>query len=598
MIKMSALIAIFCCCAVEASPPQNADPVKLDEDSKNWYLNNGLVKLTIHKELAKLTHLALVNGPELLTEGGYYDTNASPGGLGRSEYLRFGHHEPVIAEVAVETEDIVDLVLTTDVENITSASHPLRCEFHYVLRRGDPGFYVYWLRWHKQDMPTCALGQTRHVMRCSREIFNRWQITDDRCGEFPTPAERKAAKVAYDATIQLEDGRYMTKYSNAVATAGHHLSGLYSDTHKIGLWQINPSSEYINGGPTKQNLTIHEEDPILLHMVQSGHYGGGRADIEGDWAKLYGPIFYYVNSDGSAKELWQDAKQRVEIEQASWPYQWVMPKSVKDAYPLVRGTVKGQVKRSDNESTAGAMAILAAPDTEWQFQGLGYIFWDHVNADGTFEISNVLAGNYTLYIFQPGVFGEARQDNIVVDAGKITQVNTVTLTPKTGGKLIWQIGVPDRSAAEYHHGDNFRHVYLHKRYPEEFPNDVRFAIGESIAKRDWNYYQPGERTWQVIFQMQKPPNKQVLLTIAVADSGYSPPATIIANVNGKDPNTIKLDGGANGLWRLGIYGVYQVRTLAIPAQYFKAGENVLSLRLPHGRAWVMYDFLRLEDIEP
>ncbi len=56
-------------------------------------------------------------------------------------------------------------------------------------------------------------------------------------------------------------------------------------------------------------------------------------------------------------------------------------------------------------------------------------------------------------------------------------------------------------------------------------------------------------------------------------------------------------GGANGLWRLGIYGVYQVRTLAIPSRYFRAGENILSLELSHDRMWVMYDFLRLEEMD-
>ena len=90
-------------------------------------------------------------------------------------------------------------------------------ELHYVLRRGAPGLYVYWLRWHTGDMRPCNLGQTRHVVKCSRDVFDRWQITDDRKGVFPTPDELANAERAYDATIRLPDGRYMTKYANAVA---------------------------------------------------------------------------------------------------------------------------------------------------------------------------------------------------------------------------------------------------------------------------------------------------------------------------------------------------------------------------------------------
>jgi len=50
-----------------------------------------------------------------------------------------------------------------------------------------------------------------------------------------------------------------------------------------------------------------------------------------------------------------------------------------------------------------------------------------------------------------------------------------------------QIGIPDRKAAEYKHGDDFRHWGLWFEYPKDFPNDVNFIIGKSDERDDWNY---------------------------------------------------------------------------------------------------------------
>jgi hypothetical protein len=60
---------------------------------------------------------------------------------------------------------------------------------------------------------------------------------------------------------------------------------------------------------------------------------------------------------------------------------------------------------------------------------------------------------------------------------------------------------------------------------------------------------------------------------------------------------VELEPGDSALWRLGIYGRYQVRKLEIPARLLTAGENELSLRVPSSRAWLMYDFLRLEETD-
>jgi len=571
-----------------------AGPPKLIHEDGRWRISNGRVELSIDKSQATLVHLAAPGGPELITLG-YYDTNGQPGGFGRSGYLRFGRHEPAIAEVAQQTDGMVDVLLRTERERLKPGfNHPLLTELHYVLRRDEPGFYVYWLRWHERTMPAFELDQTRYVIRASRAVFDQWRIADDRHGTFPTPAEAKAAKEVYNATFQLPDGRYMTKYANAVAIADHHLCGLYSRQHGLGLWQINPSNEYINGGPTKQNLTIHQLEPILLHMAQSRHFGGRPARVRGKWCKLFGPIFFYINRAASLDEAWADAKKRMAVEQSRWPYSWVKPRAVPNAYPLRRGSVDGVVKRTDGQSPAGAFAILAAPDPAWPFQGFGYMYWQRVGEDGRFHIPHVRAGLYTLYVFQPGVFGETRRDGVSLCPGDVADIGEVGLTPETHGRLVWQIGVPDRTAAEYRHGRDFRRVYLHRLYAREFPNGVHFEIGRSREARDWNYYQPGGSTWRVKFQLRQLPAHGTRLTVALAASSYHPPANIEVSLNGQSIRRMAFDDGDSALWRLSIYDRYQIRVLSLPTAAMHQGKNELALTLPHRRMWIMYDFLRLE----
>lgn len=294
---------------------------------------------------------------------------------------------------------------------------------------------------------------------------------------------------------------------------------------------------------------------------------------------------------------WEEARQRVRAEQAKWPYPWVKPLSVPDAYPLRRGTVTGRVRRSDGGSAAGAMVVLGAARPEWQFQGLSYMFWRRVAEDGTFEIPHVRPGQYTLYAYRPGVFGEARRDGVSVTAAAAADVGTVLLSPRSAGQLLWQVGVADRTAAEFRHGDDFRQVYLHKRYADDFPEHVRFVIGESEESRDWNYYQPGSTTWEVVFDLGRGAAPGAVLTVVVAASGYRPAASIEVGLNGQALGTLTLEPGDSALWRLGIYDAYQVRTLGIPPDSLRKGENVLALTLPHPKAWVMYDFVRLEAVE-
>src|SRR5437763_11317695 len=149
--------------------------------------------------------------------------------------------------------------------------------------------------------------------------------------------------------------------------------------HGLGVWMIFPSNEFIGGGPVKQELTVHM-DNVLLGMLQGGHFGSGGIDFKDSepWAKLFGPLFVYVNQGPSIDALWADARQRARAEAGKWPYAWLKH----DDYPLRRGTVRGRVRLTDGGSARAAWVILAPPGEDWTRSSKGYDFWARADEAG------------------------------------------------------------------------------------------------------------------------------------------------------------------------------------------------------------------------
>jgi len=179
-------MATWCLCAAALSVSGAAgEPVRLIERDNGWELGNGLVRLVFDTAQAALTELYQGDSGNLISLG-YYDTNGYPGGYtaNKSEgYLRFGRHESALAEIVYRGDDGVDLAFTTDTQRLRpDFNQPLRTELHYVLLRDQPGFYVYWLRWHDPDMPPFRMTQTRYVIKAPRDIFDQWRVNDGLSG--------------------------------------------------------------------------------------------------------------------------------------------------------------------------------------------------------------------------------------------------------------------------------------------------------------------------------------------------------------------------------------------------------------------------------
>ena len=96
----------------------------------------------------------------------------------------------------------------------------------------------------------------------------------------------------------------------------------------VGVFYVVPSLEYINGPPTKVELTGHIDlkdtlpaDPTLLFIWHGSHYGGVPIYIAQDesWNKVVGPFMIYCDSGRTPDAMWKDALARAAARRNSGP---------------------------------------------------------------------------------------------------------------------------------------------------------------------------------------------------------------------------------------------------------------------------------------
>jgi len=358
------------CLALGAFPGRAAEqppPASVAEDENNVVLDNGLVSLTLARRggrgssikfRQKGRDVEVANGKSVL----YFDVGGGrvyPVADADCKLLQKG---PDAAEVAWTGKP--------------TQRFPFAAEMHCVLPRGESGFYLYAVFRHGAGMAAGSVGETRFVIKGvpGTQLFTHHVVDDRRKGPYPTAA---VVEQIQDATWRLEDGSIYTKYDNCAYLAHHHVHGMAG--HGLGMWMIFPSNEFIGGGPFKQELTVHKEN-TLLGMLVGGHFGSGGLRFKEDelWAKVYGPLFVYLNEGNTVDAAWADAKQRAAAEVAKWPYPWL----IHGDYPLERGTVRGRVLLTDGTSAKGAWAMLVPPNEDWTQVLKGYDFWARVDGEG------------------------------------------------------------------------------------------------------------------------------------------------------------------------------------------------------------------------
>ncbi len=207
---------------------------------------------------------------------------------------------------------------------------------------------------------------------------------------------------------------------------------------------------------------------------------------------------------------------------------------------------------------------------------------------------------YTLHAIADGVLGEFARTNIVVAAGQKLDLGSLEWKPERHGKQLWEIGIPNRSAEEFLHGDHYWQWGLYNDYPKDFPNDVNFVIGKSDFHKDWNYCQcpradrPAGTTWSVTFDLPEAPHGTATLCLAIAAASVRGGIQVAMNDKPAGATGPLIDTAT--VRRDGIRGYWTQRNVTFDAALMKSGTNVLKLTIPPGNpmSGVEYDYLRLE----
>lgn len=512
-------------------------------------------------------------------------------------------------------------------------------EIRYALARGEKGIYTYAIFTHEPSYGATQLGESRYGMKLNGGVFDWLSVDAQRNGPMPNGKDWDLGtdlnmKEARRLTTGVKKGIAEHKYDYCTDQFDTPAFGWASTKQHVGIYFINPSMEYLSSGPYHFELTGHLDDadggdPTLLDYWRGTHYGGSILPIAAneDWTKVVGPILIYVPTGPTPDAMFADAKRQAKAEAAKWPYSWVngvdYPKAAE------RATVSGQMLLRDPQAPGAMlpnlMVGLAYPDQApaaavagqrgpeqmtWQNDAKHYEFWARGTADGRFTIANVRAGTYELHAIADGVLGEFAKADITVGAGGKVDLGKLEWKPVRYGKQLWQIGIPNRSAAEFLRGNDHWHWGEYVEYAKLFPNDVNFTVGKSDFSKDWFIYQvphdedlpdplgrgQGRATpWTVNFRLAKAPAEGERGVLRLALAGVSA-RSIGVQVNGKDAGTVTGLTYNATINRDGVEGSWVEKDLTFDGALMHAGTNRLTLTVPAGGIMngIAYDVVRLE----
>jgi rhamnogalacturonan endolyase len=593
------------------------------DEGKTFLLRNGKISARVDK--AKATLVSLKRGDLELIRGGtgYWSFSGgsdkgriqgSPGSGGGRITLTGG----AVGEVAIDCR-----------YDGAPGTLPAHVSFRYALTGSAEGVYIYGIFEHPAELPGFGIGEARYVVKPDPQVFDWFTVDAPRSRQMPTGQDwdrgtEANLKEARLLTSGIHKGEVEHKYGYSALFSDSPAYGWSSSERKIGLWMVNPSLEYIAGGPTKPELTGHLDvnpggRPVLLNMWHGSHYGGTSLSVAKgeDWSMLVGPFLLHTNEGDNALGMWREAMRTAATEIKQWPYHWV-DSPLYAAKKRVAVTGKLIAKDPLAGKKPGTMWVgLTAPDYEvrsrsgrekvsWQRDGKHYQYWARAAADGSFRIASVRPGTYTLHAFADGILGEFSKEQVRVEPGKAMSLGDLAWQVERSGPVAWEIGIPDRSAAEFRNGDRYWLWGHHLQYRKEFPRGVDFTIGKSDWKKDWNLCQPleldnkgkvlGASTWKVRFDLKDAVDHRLRIALC----GHRENDKLVITANGQaigDSGRLHENGVMH---RDGHRGLLTELSFRIPADLLKKTGNVLELRL-EGRVWhqgLLYDYLRLEQIDP
>ena len=481
-----------------------------------------------------------------------------------------------------------------------SSTHGVKWSIGYILRAGERIIYTYVIAEGTDSVS--SVGEMRFVLRPPYQTFTHGYVSPTQQGALPTHTQMTVGRTdVQDATFRFSDGTIYTKYNWANYIDEDPFHGVYSSTtntsgNYTGIWIIPCSTEYINGGPMRQELTVHAADDaqILLMMMQGGHFGAGASEYALGERKVYGPFALYFNELPVQADLITDAAHIADSLQAAWPFGFTG--LGEELYPTTRSTVSGTIA-VEGYTSDSLRVVLAQPGSNVYDQGKDYIYWTTTDENGYFEIENVREGSYALYAWaQKGLNTEEYKGERVEISGANVDLGTIEWVPNKMQEVVWSIGENDRRSSEFRLSNAPRAYELY----QSSRADITYTIGASTESTDWDYAQVGNNgTWQVVFRKTKTYTGSMLLTTSIAGAANKPKMNVQVNSRTAQGWSFGHDGSITRSATQS--GAHQVQSYCFPAEWLhELGTNdtirfTLSGLSNNAIGGIMWDCIKLEN---
>lgn len=356
--------------------------VAVSEDTNSLTLANGILTVQVAKTSGDIISLRY-NGLEILDEEkqhppAYWSQDTSRSRRTTRVTIDPAVNSGVFGEVSVKG------VYTPTSGRFNGFNRGPACdiEIRYALGRNDSALYAYAIFSHPTNYPATGFGEARFCAKLSNSLFDWMTVDARRDFEMITAYDwNHGTELNFKEARRMTSGKYQGqvehKYDYTANQFDVRTWGWSSSAAHVGVWFINPSVEYLSGGPTKFELSAHRDatftdslvapaPPTLLNYWRSSHYGGSICGIAAtdDWTKVVGPFLIYCNRGAGHDVLWQDALAREKVETAAWPYAWV--NGVDYPHKNDRALVTGRIVLNDPQAPdlaiSNLLVGLTAPD--------------------------------------------------------------------------------------------------------------------------------------------------------------------------------------------------------------------------------------------
>jgi rhamnogalacturonan endolyase len=356
--------------------------VTVSENGGFFTLDNGIVSARIAKNSGDLISLTYKNLEMLDTKSGravaYWSHNASHGQVSSQITINPKANGGERGEVSIQ-----GISGGKPMGSGPGGSVVADIEIRYALNRGDSGIYTYCVFSHPANYPATSIGEARFCLKLNDSIFDWMTVDANRNMKMISAYDWNHGTQMNGKEMRLMNtgilkGQVEHKYDYSANQFDVRAWGWSSTSKNVSLWLVNPSVEYLSGGPTKFELSSHRDatfntnalnapaPPTLLNYWRSSHYGGSLCNIgqNDSWTKVIGPFLIYCNSGNSPDAMWKNALARSEQESQIWPFDWV--RGVDYPHKNQRATITGKIILDDPQASGtpmkNLMVGLTAPD--------------------------------------------------------------------------------------------------------------------------------------------------------------------------------------------------------------------------------------------